>query len=115
MTFLEAVTLMPSAEVFVRWVEQALWQGALLGAFLIVGLRYVPVQRARLRYLMALTALGSLIVSPLASATWPFLAEHFAFFSNHNMAATINQAPGNSNLWFGTAEQTQIGTALVPS
>ena len=112
MTFLEAVTPIPGAEVFVNWAEQALWQGALLGILLVMGLRYVPVQRARLRYLMALTVLSSLTIFPLASATWTFLTEHIAFFSNHNTATTIIRAPGNSNLWFRTAEQTQIGTVL---
>ena len=112
MTIFEVFATTPGAEAFVQWIKPVLWQGALLGALLVIGLRCVPVQRARLRYAMSLVTLCSLVVFPPITSAWPFVAERLAFFSQHSAVTSTIQPPGNSELWFRTVEQTQVGAAL---
>ena len=102
---------MPVTTVFVSWLNHALWQGAVLGVLLVTGLRFVLVQRTRLRYAMSLVILSSLVVFPLLAAMWPFIAERLAF-SQQNVVTPIIQLAGNNGLWFKTVEPTQVGAVL---
>ena len=113
MTFLESFAATPVATVFVSWLNPTLWQGAVLGVLLVIGLRFVPVQRARLRYAMSLVILSSLVVFPLLTAAWPFIAERLAF-SQQSVITPVLQLSRDNGLWFKTVVPTQVGTMLRP-
>ena len=113
MTILEVFAATPGAAVFVSWLNHTLWQGAVLGLLLVIGLRFVPVQRARLRYTLSLAMLGSLVIFPLLAATWPFITERLAF-SQQSVVTPVLQLSRDNGLWFKTVVPTQVGAMLRP-
>ncbi len=102
-------TVLRLSDPIAHAMAHALWMGGILGLFLLVGLRLVPVRRARLRYAAACATLLLMVLLPLVQV----LSEHPRDLSPAE-AATGAQPSAQSSSSGGSSALTAIECDLSP-